>query len=37
MNNDFDVTSDPKIAIHGNECILLFLTRLHNLISWQHN
>ena len=21
------ITSDPKIIIHGNECIILFLTR----------
>ena len=34
VNNDFwvtseanRITSDPKIVIHGNECIILFLTR----------
>ena len=29
------ITSDPKIVIHGNECIILFLTRY--LMSWTHN
>ena len=29
------LTSDPKIVIHGNECIILFLTR--NYMSWTHN
>ena len=29
------ITSDPKIVIHGNECITLFLTRF--LMSWTHN
>ena len=28
------LTSDQKIVIHGNECIILFLTRY--LISWTH-
>ena len=28
------ITSDPKIVIHGNECIILFLTRY--LMSWTH-
>ena len=28
-------TSDPKIVIHGNECIILFLTRY--FMSWTHN
>ena len=27
--------SDPKIVIHGNECITLFLTRY--FMSWTHN
>ena len=29
------ITSDPKIVIHGNECIMLFLTRY--VMSWTHN
>ena len=29
------ITSDPKIVIHGNECIILFLT--HYFMSWTHN
>ena len=29
------ITSDPKIVMHGNECIILFLTRY--FISWTHN
>ena len=29
------ITSDPKIVIHGNECIILFLTRY--FMSWTHN
>ena len=29
------LTSDPKIVIHGNECIILFLTRYFML--WTHN
>ena len=29
------LTSDPKIVIHGNECIILFLTRY--LMSGTHN
>ena len=29
------ITSDPKIVIHGNECIILFLTRY--LMSWTFN
>ena len=29
------ITSDPKIVIHGNECIILFITR--NLMSLTHN
>ena len=29
------ITSDPKIIIHGNECIILFLTRC--VMSWTHN
>ena len=28
------ITSDPKVVIHGNECIILFLTR--NLCPWAH-
>ena len=28
------ITSDSKIVIHGNECIILFLTRC--LMSWTH-
>ena len=28
-------TSDPKIVIQGNECIVLFLTRY--FMSWTHN
>ena len=28
-------TNDPKIVIHGNECIILFLTRY--FVSWTHN
>ena len=28
-------TSDPKIVIHSNECIILFLTRYFT--SWTHN
>ena len=30
------IKSDPKIVIHGNECIILFLTR-YQLMSWTHN
>ena len=29
------ITSDPKIIIHGNECIILFITDY--LMSWSHN
>ena len=29
------ITSDPKIVIHGNECIILILTRY--LMSWTLN
>ena len=29
------ITSDPKIVIHGNECIILFLTRY--LMFWTLN
>ena len=29
------LTSDPKIVIQGNECIILFLTRY--FMSWTHN
>ena len=29
------VTSDPKIVIHGNECVILFLTCY--FMSWTHN
>ena len=29
------ITSDPKIVIHGNECIILFLARY--LMSWTLN
>ena len=29
------ITSDPKIVIHGNKCIILFLTRY--FMSWTHN
>ena len=29
------LTRDPKMVIHGNECIILFLTRY--FISWKHN
>ena len=29
------ITSDPKIVIHGNECIILFLTRY--FMSWTRN
>ena len=29
------LTSDPKIVIHSNECIILFLTRY--FMSWTHN
>ena len=29
------ITSDPKIVIRGNECIILFLTRC--FMSWTHN
>ena len=29
------ITSDPKIVIHGNECIILFLTRY--FMFWTHN
>ena len=29
------LTSDPKIVIHGKECIILFLT--HYLMSGTHN
>ena len=29
------ITSDPKIVIRGNECIILFLTRY--LMSWTHH
>ena len=29
------ITSDPKYVIHGNECIISFLTRY--LKSWTHN
>ena len=29
------VTSDPKVVIHGNECIILFLARY--FISWTPN
>ena len=29
------ITSDPEIVIHGNECIILFLTRY--FVSWTHN
>ena len=25
MNNDFWVTRDPKIVIHGNSCIILYI------------
>ena len=35
VNNSFWVTSDPKIVIHVNECIILFLTRY--LVSGTHN
>ena len=30
-----NLTSDQKIVIHDNECIILFLTRYH--MSWTHN
>ena len=33
--NHWQITSDPKTVIHGNECIILFLTRY--LMSWTHN
>ena len=29
------ITSDPQIVIHGNECIILFITRY--FMSWTHN
>ena len=42
VNNDFwvtseanRITSDPNIVIHGNECIILFLTRC--FMSSTHN